>query len=77
MTAYMARAVARGEPVPSPRVPSSEQLAAWRDVEGLTQERAATLAGVELRAWQRWEYGERLVPQWLADVLLQRWGTAP
>lgn len=57
--------------------PSPDDLRAWRDAEGLTQERAAKLAGVELRAWQRWESGERAVPQWLADTLRQRWGSAP
>lgn len=60
-----------------PPTPRPEDLRVWRDSEGLTQERAAKLAGVELRAWQRWESGERSVPQWLGDTLRQRWGSAP
>jgi len=73
----MARAVARGEPVPEPRTPTPDECRDWRIREGLTQTRAAQLAGVELRGWQRWESGERGVPQWLADTLVQRWGSAP
>jgi len=57
--------------------PAPTDLATWRKREGLSQARAATLAGVDLRSWQRWEYGEREVPQWLADVLRQRHGSAP
>ena len=74
---YVARALAQDRPVPEPRVHTPADLRAWREAEGLTQERAAKLAGVELRGWQRWESGERSVPQWLADVLLVRWGSAP
>lgn len=61
----------------TPPAPTPADLRAWREAEGLTQERAAKLAGVELRAWQRYESGERSVPQWLADTLRQRWGSAP
>jgi len=57
--------------------PTPDELRAWRDAEGLTQERAARVAGVARLAWARWEGGTRPVPQWLADVLRQRWGTAP
>lgn len=61
----------------TPPAPSSDDLRAWREAEGLTQERAGALAGVQRLAWARWELGEREVPQWLADVLRQRWGTGP
>ena len=52
-------------------------LSTGRAAEGLTQAQAAALAGVIARSWRRWESGERPVPPWLADVLLQRWGSAP
>lgn len=52
-------------------------LLAWRLRGPLTQARAATIAGVDLRSWQRWEAGDRAVPQWLADVLAYRWGNGP
>lgn len=58
-------------------IPPPDALVAWRESEGLTQERAAAVAGVQRLAWARWELGERGVPQWLADVLRQRWGSAP
>jgi DNA-binding transcriptional regulator YiaG len=80
MTAYMARAVARGEECPEPRLPSREEVRAWREAEGLTQAEAARIAGVELRGWRRWELGGpsgRSVPQWLRDTLMMRWGSAP
>lgn len=57
--------------------PGPLDLVAWRHREGLSQADAAEIAGVDLRSWQRWEYGERAVPQWLRDVLLQRHGTSP
>lgn len=61
----------------TPPAASPHRLRSWRDREGLTQAAAASLAGVERLAWQRWESGARSVPQWLPDVLVQRWGTAP
>lgn len=61
----------------TPPPPTPDDLREWRDAEGLTQERAAEIAGVQRLAWARWELGERSVPQWLGDVLRQRWGTAP
>lgn len=61
----------------SPRTPSPADVSAWRESERMTQSDAAGIAGVALRAWQRWESGERSVPQWLADTLRQRWGTGP
>ena len=57
--------------------PTPTELRAWRRAEGLTQERAGRLAGVERLAWARWELGTRPVPQWLADTLRQRCGSAP
>ncbi len=60
-----------------PPLPTPAELRAWRKTEGLTQTRAASLAGVDIRAWQRWESGERAVPQWLADTLRMRWGSGP
>ncbi len=60
-----------------PPTPAPSDLIAWRKAENLTQTRAASLAGVELRAWQRWESSERAVPQWLADTLTMRWGSGP
>jgi len=51
-----------------------EEIRDWREARDLTQAEAADIAGVDLRSWQRWEYGERRVPQWLGDVLRQRHG---
>jgi len=53
-----------------------EEIRNWRESAGLTQQQAADIAGVDLRSWQRWEYGERRVPQWLTDVLKQRHGSS-
>lgn len=75
--AYMALARARGEEIPEPVVPTPADLRAWRDAEDLTQDDAARLAGVARETWARWEIGTRAIPQWLADTLRQRWGTAP
>ena len=61
----------------TPPPPTPDDLRAWREAEGLTQERAGHVAGVKRLAWARWEGGTRGVPQWLADTLLQRWGSAP
>lgn len=57
--------------------PTGADLRAWREREDLTQARAAEVAGVRRLAWARWESGTRSVPQWLPDVLVQRWGMAP
>ena len=57
--------------------PTPEQLKAWRKTEGLSQTKAAEVAGVKLRAWARWEHGDREVPQWLDDVLFVRYGSSP
>ena len=57
--------------------PTPEQIRAWRKGEGLSQTKAAEMAGVKLRAWARWESGERSVPQWLRDVLVYRHGSGP
>jgi transcriptional regulator with XRE-family HTH domain len=35
-----------------------EELRAWRERFGLTQQRVADLLPCELRTWQRWEGGE-------------------
>lgn len=59
------------------QVPDREDLRAWREAESLTQEQAAAVAGVDRVTWARWETEARDVPQWLADTLRQRWGTAP
>lgn len=61
----------------TPTPPTPDDLRAWREREGLTQERAATLAGVGQVAWARWETEARGIPQWLRDTLMQRWGSAP
>lgn len=58
-------------------VPIPAGLRAWRKREGLSAARASTVAGVDLRTWQRWEGAEVPVPQWLCDTLQQRWGSAP
>lgn len=60
---------------PPPLWPSD--LRVWREGEGLTQARAAELAGVTLRTWQRWEAGDTPTPHWLPDRLRQQWGNAP
>lgn len=59
------------------RLPTPADLRAWRKREGLSAARAAGVAGVDLRTWQRWELAEIAAPQWLRDTLLQRWGSAP
>lgn len=61
----------------TPPTPSGEALRNWREGEQLTLQAAAEIAGVELRSWQRWESGERAVPQWLPDVLFMRQGSCP
>lgn len=50
-------------------VESAKDVVRWRQDRDLTQAQAAEIAGVGFRSWQRYEYGERPVPQWLADVL--------
>lgn len=77
MTAYMARALARGEPLPEPHVPSPTELAAWMEAEGLSVAEAARIADVSPRHVGRWLDGTRNIPSWLSDVLAQRWGSAP
>lgn len=61
----------------TPPAPSAADLRAWRSSEGLTQERAASVAGVDRVTWARWETGTRDIPQWLGDTLRQRWGSSP
>jgi DNA-binding transcriptional regulator YiaG len=74
---YMARALARGESLPEPVALRPEDIREWRIAESLTQVQAAKIAGVGARAWQRWEGGERPIPESLRDVLAHRWGSAP
>lgn len=61
----------------TPLVPTPADLRAWRAREGLSAKKAAKLAGVDLRTWQRWELSEVAAPQWLRDTLRQRYGSAP
>ena len=61
----------------TPPTPSPDELRAWREAEGLTQSTAARVARVGIRAWQRWESGERGVPENLSDTLVVRWGSCP
>ena len=58
-------------------IPCPVALRSWREDHGLSQADAAEIAGVDLRSWQRWESGERAVPQWLASTLRDRFGSAP
>lgn len=37
-----------------------EQLKAWRDAQGLSQEKAAEIAGVAQATWAQWETGDRI-----------------
>lgn len=60
-----------------PPTPTPEDIREWRIAESLTQVQAAQIAGVGARAWQRWEGGERPIPESLRDVLAHRWGSAP
>lgn len=39
--------------------PTCEQITQARTNTGLTQSQAADLVHVNLRSWQKWEYGER------------------
>lgn len=39
--------------------PTPDQIRAAREAAGLTQTEAAGLVRAKLRAWQRWEAGER------------------
>lgn len=54
--------------------PTPQALRKWRESHGLTQAKAAEIAGVRTFTWQRWEYGERRIPQWLDAVMRERWG---
>lgn len=49
----------------------------WRYLEDLTQAECAERLGVTLRAWQRYEYGERRFPELLFDVLKWERATQP
>ncbi len=55
--------------------PTGAMLKAWREREKLTQRRAARIACVDIRTWQRWEEGGG--PDDLSDLLAVRWGSAP
>jgi transcriptional regulator with XRE-family HTH domain len=37
-----------------------KQIRAWRDAQGLTQEKAAEIAGVAQATWAQWETGDRI-----------------
>ena len=58
-------------------IPSPERLKAWRACYGLSQARAADLAGVATRSWRRWEEGSRPIPHWLHTILAVYWGAGP
>ena len=66
-----------GKPIPSPAIVTPDRLSAWRSEVGLTVEQSAALAGVGVRAWERYASGARKVPQWLPDVLAFRFGSGP
>jgi transcriptional regulator with XRE-family HTH domain len=57
--------------------PTPDQLRVWRTQYGLSQARAAELAGVDPRSWKRWEAGDRAVPHWLHTILAVYWGAGP
>lgn len=43
--------------------PTADELKTARERADLTQAQAADLVGVHVRSWQRWELGERKMPQ--------------
>lgn len=61
----------------TPETPSPQALLAWRNAHDLSQREAAKIAGVDPSNWSRWERGDTVAPQWLADTLHYRWGSRP
>jgi putative transcriptional regulator len=48
--------------MPKEEGPAPEEIIAARHAAKLTQTEAATLVHSKLRAWQRWEAGDRIMP---------------
>lgn len=46
---------------------NKDLLAAWRDQQNYTQQRAADFFAVALRTYKSWELGERKVPKWIME----------
>ena len=49
-----------------------EKIKKTREAHGLTQARCAELACVNLRTWQKWEYGERKMPRNAWELFLRK-----
>lgn len=51
-----------------PAAPSPETVKGFRAYYDITQQAAAELAGVDIRSWQRYEAGDRIMPplRWIA-----------
>jgi len=54
---------------------SPDQLKQWRIKRHLTQKECAELAGINVRSWQKWEYGKCRIPSMLkvmvGDVVIK------
>lgn len=48
--------------------PPPAEIRALRESAGLSQSAAAALVHVQLRAWQRWEAGDRAMPAGLWEL---------
>jgi putative transcriptional regulator len=57
--------------------PNKEQIKATRLAMGYTQNEAAELLHVSLRAWQLWEAGDRKMPPGLWELFVIKAGLHP
>jgi len=57
--------------------PSAETIKKARSEAGLTQEKAAELIHVSVRAWQKWEQGERQMPVPNFELFILKSGLDP
>ena len=57
--------------------PSPNAIRQRREQAGLTQAQAAEQVGVHVRSWQKWELGERKMPQPAWRLFLLMTGSPP
>lgn len=58
-------------------VPGRDDIRGARELAGVTQAEAARMARVGLRAWQKWELGERAISLTAWDLFRIRAGQMP